>query len=50
MHNISTVCHLLTCRVSKGVLKRDVLDIYLATSFAVVNFGKTEAMMAVHCA
>ena len=42
--DFSSVWDPLTCWLSKGVLKRGVLDIYLTTSLEVSNFGNTSAM------
>ena len=37
----------LPCRLSRGPLKRELLDIYLSTSFVVGNFGNTKAMSVI---
>ena len=39
----------LPCRVSRGPLKRELLDIYPTTSFDVGNFSNTEAMRVIFC-
>ena len=42
-----SVSALLPCRLSRGPLKREFLDIFLSKSFGVGNVGNTEAMRVI---